>query len=174
MVSFWVVITSVFITIVIAPLVIALPEAGSKPMNMSLSGKCANHFAGDSVWPDLAKFRHFGKSLQVFGKFLLVYFFFGKMVSILWQICDIIRLNFVVANSQIFKNNLTIWSHWRRWKKDENSRQLSSLWSFKQVRINLHSEELIKTFIKRKVSVWCSYLPALPMISVTRKNHQSL
>ena len=27
-----------------------------------------------AVWPDLAKFRHFGKSLQVFGKFLTVYF----------------------------------------------------------------------------------------------------
>ena len=42
-----------------------------------------------SVWPDLAKFRHFGKNLQVFGKLLTVRFFFGKMLSLLWQICDI-------------------------------------------------------------------------------------
>ena len=44
------------------------------------------------VWHDLAKFLHFGYSLQVFGKFLTVYFFFGKISRILWQICDIIGL----------------------------------------------------------------------------------
>ena len=47
----------------------------------------------NSVWPDLAKFRHFGKSIQVFG-----------------QICDIIGLIIIVANGQILKNNLTTWS----------------------------------------------------------------
>ena len=36
-----------------------------------------NYFA-QSVWPDLAKFCHFGKSLQIFGKFLTDYFLFGK------------------------------------------------------------------------------------------------
>ena len=55
------------------------------------------------VWLDLAKFRHF-------GKFLTVYFLFGKMLSLLWQICDIIGLFFIVANSQILQNNLTIWA----------------------------------------------------------------
>ena len=64
------------------------------------------------VWPDLVKFRHFGKSLQVFGKFLTVYFLFGKMLSTLWQICDIIGLIFIASNGQTLKNNLTIWSHW--------------------------------------------------------------
>ena len=44
------------------------------------------------VWPDLVKFHHFRKRLQVFGKFLTVYFLFGKMLSLLWQICDIIGL----------------------------------------------------------------------------------
>ena len=29
----------------------------------------------------------------------------------LWQICDIIGLIFIIANGQILKNNLTIWSH---------------------------------------------------------------
>ena len=36
-----------------------------------------------TVWPDLAKFRHFGKVLQVLGKFLMAYFLFGKMLSLL-------------------------------------------------------------------------------------------
>ena len=64
------------------------------------------------MWPHLAKFRNFGKSLQVFGKFLTVYFLFCKMLSQLCQICDIIGLICIVANSQVIKNNLTIWSHW--------------------------------------------------------------
>ena len=75
----------------------------------------SNHFHRithpSPVWPYLVKFWHFGKSLQVFGKFLTVYFLFGKMLILLWQICDIIGLIFAVANGQILKNNLTIWSH---------------------------------------------------------------
>ena len=63
------------------------------------------------VWPDLAKFRHFGKNLQVVDQFLMVYFVFGKIMSLPWQICDNIGLIFIVANGQILKNNLTIWSH---------------------------------------------------------------
>ena len=66
------------------------------------------------MWPDLAKFRHFGKSLQVFGKSFNVYYLFGKMLSLFWQICDIIGLIFNVANGQILKYDLTIWSH-RDW-----------------------------------------------------------
>ena len=65
----------------------------------------------ESVWPDLAKYGHFVKGLQVFGKFVTVYFLFGEMISLLWQICDIIGLISIVANGQILKNNLTIWSH---------------------------------------------------------------
>ena len=64
-----------------------------------------------AVRPDLTKFRHFGKSLQVFSKFMTVYFLFGKMMSLLWQTCDIIGLIFIVANGQILKKNLTNWSH---------------------------------------------------------------
>ena len=67
-----------------------------------------------SVWPDLTKFRHFGKSWQIFGKFLTVYFLPGKLLSPPWQIYVIFGLNFIAANGQILKNNLTIWSHW--WK----------------------------------------------------------
>ena len=57
------------------------------------------------------KIRHFGESLQIFGQFLTVYLLFGKMLNLLWQICDIIGLIFIVGNGQILKNNLTIWSH---------------------------------------------------------------
>ena len=43
----------------------------------------------------------------------MVYFLFGKMPSLLWQIFDSIGLIFIAANAQILKNNLTIWSHWK-------------------------------------------------------------
>ena len=52
------------------------------------------------VWPD---FRHFGKSLHVFGKIFPVYFLFDKMLKLLWQICYISGLIFVVVNGQILK-----------------------------------------------------------------------
>ena len=54
----------------------------------------------------------FGENLQVFGKWLTVYFLFGKMLNLLWQICHISELNIVVAKGQKLKHNLTIWSHW--------------------------------------------------------------
>ena len=60
----------------------------------------------NSVWPDLAEFRHFGKTLKDFDKLLTVIFLFGKMLSLLWQILCIIGLIFIVANGQILKNNL--------------------------------------------------------------------
>ena len=34
------------------------------------------------------------------------------MISLLWQIWYIIGIIFIVANGQILKNDLTIWSHW--------------------------------------------------------------
>ena len=45
---------------------------------------------------------------------LMVYFLFGKMLNLLWQICDIIGLIFIVAHGQILKNNIAIWSHWSK------------------------------------------------------------
>ena len=54
---------------------------------------------------------YFGENLHVFGKFLTVYFLPGRMVSLLWLICYIVGLIFIVANGQILKNNLIIWSH---------------------------------------------------------------
>ena len=63
------------------------------------------------MWPDLAKFCHFGKILQVFGKLSTVYFSFGKILILFWRICFIIGIIFIVTNGQILKNNLTMWSH---------------------------------------------------------------
>ena len=53
----------------------------------------------------------YGNILQVFGKFFTVKFVFGKMLSLLWQICNCVGLIFIVGNGQILKDNLTVWSH---------------------------------------------------------------
>ena len=71
----------------------------------------AEWYHSQPVWPDLAKFRHFGNNLAVFGKFWVVYFLFGKMLNLLWRIFYIFGLIFIVENGQILKNYLTIWSH---------------------------------------------------------------
>ena len=64
------------------------------------------------VWPDSAKYHHFGEILSILDYFLRVYFLiFGKMLNLLWQICMTIGQNFIVSNGQIFKNKLAIWSH---------------------------------------------------------------
>ena len=75
----------------------------------SSSAPCLIYPDPGAVWPDLAKFRHFDKSIQMFGKILTDYFLFGKIPILLGEICDIII--FIVANGQILKNNLTIYSH---------------------------------------------------------------
>ena len=63
----------------------------------------------------VTRFGEISKLLQKFTslcQILTVYFLFVKMISLLWQICDIIGLYFIVANGQILKNNLTIWVHY--------------------------------------------------------------
>ena len=47
---------------------------------------------------------------QIFDSFSL----FGKLLSLLWQICDIWGLILIVTNGQILKNNLTIRLHCRQ------------------------------------------------------------
>ena len=47
-----------------------------------------------TVWPDLAKFRHLGKILQVLG----------KIFNLLWQIL------YAIGQISLFK--MDIWSHW--------------------------------------------------------------
>ena len=62
----------------------------------------------DQIWQNFAT----SAKVYVFGKFSTVYFICGKILSLIWQICDIIGLICILANGQILKNNLTIWSHW--------------------------------------------------------------
>ena len=59
----------------------------------------------DQIWQN---FTTLTKSFQVLGKIMTVYFLFGKMLCLLWQICNIVGLIFSIANGQIFKNNITI------------------------------------------------------------------
>ena len=79
-------------------------------LNLAVQMQARSAFAFEQCDTDLAKFCHFGKSLQVIGKFLMLYFLFDKMLSLLWQICHIFGLIFTVANDQILNNNVTIWS----------------------------------------------------------------
>ena len=67
---------------------------------------------GWSVWPDLAKFCHFGIISKVLGNFLRVYLVFGKLFILLWQNYYAIGQFFIVVDSHILSNNLVIWSHW--------------------------------------------------------------
>ena len=55
---------------------------------------------GTGLWL-VVKFRQIGKTLLVFGNFSTVYFLFGKMMDLFWQIWNIIWLIFIVANGQI-------------------------------------------------------------------------
>ena len=66
---------------------------------------CCTHKACSSqpVWPDLAKFHHFGQYLKIFGSIFKVYFILGKVFSSLWynfyafgQIC-------IVENGKILQ-----------------------------------------------------------------------
>ena len=60
------------------------------------------------------------------GKFLTVYLLFFKVLSPLWQICDIIGLISIVANGQILKIIEPIWSHCRSYK-DMKIKEVASL-----------------------------------------------
>ena len=61
----------------------------------------------DQIWRNFATFA----KNQILCNISTVYFLFGTMLSLLWNIGPIIGLIFIVANDQILKNNLTIWSH---------------------------------------------------------------
>ena len=63
----------------------------------------------DQIWRNFATFA----KNQILCNISTVYFLFGTMLSLLWNIGPIIGLIFIVANDQILKNNLTIWSHCR-------------------------------------------------------------
>ena len=49
----------------------------------------------DQIWQN---FTPLSKSLQAYSKFLTVYLLFGKILSLLWQVYDILGLILIVAN----------------------------------------------------------------------------
>ena len=54
-------------------------------------------------WPDLAKFRHFGKIFNAFGNFLRVYLVFGKILDQLCQILYTTGQIFIDVNGQMLQ-----------------------------------------------------------------------
>ena len=64
------------------------------------------------LWPDLAKFRHFGNILKVLGDYMKVYLVLSKNLNLLWATFYAIGQISVVANGLILTKNLAIWSHW--------------------------------------------------------------
>ena len=62
----------------------------------------------------MAKFRHFGNILKVFGDYVTAYFVLVKILNLLWSTFYAIGRIFIAANGLILKNNLAIWSHWTR------------------------------------------------------------
>ena len=65
-----------------------------------------------AVWPDLAKFRHFGNNFKVFGHFKKLCIVFGKLLNLLWQMFIAIGQIFIVVNCQKTKHNVATWSHY--------------------------------------------------------------
>ena len=63
----------------------------------------------DEIWRNWAKICIKFTSLW---QILTAYFLLGKMLSLLWQIGDIVGLIFSVPNGKILINNPKIWSHW--------------------------------------------------------------
>ena len=54
-----------------------------------------------TVWPDLAKFRHFGKILKAVGNFERAYLVLGKSLNLLWQILNDFWQTFIGLKGQI-------------------------------------------------------------------------
>ena len=67
-------------------------------------------------WPDLAKNRHFGNILRVFGNFWRV---FRQTVSQCWQMFLLLGKFWMIKMANYWKNILAIWSHWSvvAWRK---------------------------------------------------------
>ena len=86
------------------------PACWLKPHNTRYCG------AGEqSVRPDLAIYRHFGKILKALGNFDPVYLVFGNTLNLLWQLNYAIGQISIVVNGRILNKYLAIWSHWCWW-----------------------------------------------------------
>ena len=65
-----------------------------------------------SVWPDLAKFHHFGKLLKDFGNIWRAYLVLATLWTHFGKIMYGIGQSFIVVNGPNWKHKLAIWSHW--------------------------------------------------------------
>ena len=63
------------------------------------------------MWPDLAKFRYYGKTLKLFGYSLRVYFVWGKIVNLIGEISMMLEKISLLLMAQYWKHNLAIWSY---------------------------------------------------------------
>ena len=63
------------------------------------------------MWPDLAKFHHFGQYIKIFGNKFKLYLVLGNVSNSLWHNLGAIGQIFIDENGQILKNNSVIWSH---------------------------------------------------------------
>ena len=98
----------------------------------------------------VTRFGEISKLLQKFTslcQILTVYFLFVKMISLLWQICDIIGLYFIVANGLILTNNLAIWSHCLYDRID-------SPWTDKIKRFQINLSQKMVFFMMKLWVVW--------------------
>ena len=60
----------------------------------SLAGSSSSLLNRQTVWPDLAKFRHFGKKFNRLWQFCRAYLVLGKILNLLWQNNDCYWANF--------------------------------------------------------------------------------
>ena len=58
-----------------------------------------------TVWPDLAKFCHFGKILKIFGNFMRVLLVFCNLLNLFWKIQCALRPIYIVVNGQILSKH---------------------------------------------------------------------
>ena len=65
-----------------------------------------------SVWPDLANLRQFGKISKNIGNFWRAYLVWGKLWTYFGKIMYGIAQSFIVVNGQNCKHKQSIWSHW--------------------------------------------------------------
>ena len=63
---------------------------------------CEKQF--QSMWPDLAKFRHFGNILKVFGDYVRAFLVLGKNLNLLWSTFYAIGQILIVAYGLILTN----------------------------------------------------------------------
>ena len=66
------------------------------------------------MWPDLAKFHHFGEILSIFGHSLRAKIAFGNILNLFWPIVYVWAECLLLQTAEYWTYNQAIWSHWGR------------------------------------------------------------